>query len=42
MIQRHNDLLIPLLPQHQGTLIEIIGDAFLARLTSRRRLSLVR
>ena len=27
MIQRHNDLLIPLLSQHQGTLIEIIGDA---------------
>src|SRR5262245_64518305 len=27
MIQRHNDLLLPLLSQYQGTLIEIIGDA---------------
>ena len=27
MIQRHNDLLIPLLSQYQGKLIEIIGDA---------------
>ena len=27
MIQRHNDLLIPLLSQYQGTLVEIIGDA---------------
>ena len=30
MIQRHNDLLIPLLSQYQGNLIEIIGDALLA------------
>jgi class 3 adenylate cyclase/CHAT domain-containing protein len=27
MIQRHNDLLIPLLSKYQGKLIEIIGDA---------------
>jgi class 3 adenylate cyclase/CHAT domain-containing protein len=30
MIQRHNDLLIPLLDQYQGTLIDTIGDAILA------------
>jgi class 3 adenylate cyclase/CHAT domain-containing protein len=30
MIQRHNDLLIPLISQYQGTLIEIIGDAIFA------------
>ncbi len=30
MITRHNDLLSPLISQHQGNLIEIIGDALLA------------
>ena len=30
MIQRHNDLLVPLISKHQGSLIEIIGDALLA------------
>jgi len=30
MIQRHNDLLIPLLSQYRGTLIETIGDAIFA------------
>jgi class 3 adenylate cyclase/CHAT domain-containing protein len=30
MIQRHNDLLSPLVSEHQGTLVEIVGDALLA------------
>src|SRR3970040_1244707 len=30
MIQRHNDLLSPLVSEYQGTLIEIVGDALLA------------
>src|SRR5262249_5743070 len=29
MIQRHNDLLIPLLSKHQGKLIRTIGDALM-------------
>ena len=30
MIQRHNDILIPLLPQFQGKLVKTIGDALMA------------
>jgi class 3 adenylate cyclase len=30
MVQRHNDLLFPLITQHQGTVLKTIGDAIMA------------
>jgi class 3 adenylate cyclase len=30
MVQRHNDLLFPLIAQHQGTVLKTIGDAIMA------------
>jgi class 3 adenylate cyclase len=30
MVQRHNDLLFPVIAQHQGTLLKTIGDAIMA------------
>jgi len=30
MVQRHNDLLFPIIPQHQGTVLRFIGDAIMA------------
>jgi class 3 adenylate cyclase/CHAT domain-containing protein/tetratricopeptide (TPR) repeat protein len=33
MVQRHNDLLFPLITQHQGNIVKTIGDAVMASFT---------